>query len=276
MAVATEQRVEEELLELEHSQIQVNPYQPRRQFDETELEQLAKSIESVGLIQPPVVRYNPVLGGYELISGERRFRASQLAGMKKIRVLVRRTGHEQSAQAALIENIQRVDLNPLEIARALKNLQEEFGFSQDELSKRVGKKRSTVANYLRLLLLPTKVHTGLNSGLITMGHAKVILSLDSAEDQIALFDQIVEENLTVRGAERAAMRLHRTPSASAKPAARIIEDVHYRHIREALQEKLATKVGIDHGTDNKGSISIEFYSLDDLDRLLETIGIKID
>lgn len=146
------QSEQDEIREVEVEKISVNPFQPRRYFSNAELEELAQSIQAVGLIHPPVVRPLPD-DGYELISGERRFRAAQLAGLMKIPVLVRKSSNSVSAQAALIENIQRVDLNPIEVAKALRSLMDQFCFNQDELAQRIGKKRSTVANYLRLLSL---------------------------------------------------------------------------------------------------------------------------
>ena len=163
--------------------IRVNPHQPRRHFAPEDLQELAESIIAVGFIHPPLVR--PVEPGFfELVSGERRFQAAQLAGLTKIPVHIRDSDTLMSAQMALIENIQRVDLNPMEIAKALRSLIEEFGFNQEDLAARIGKKRSTVANYLRLLSLPKNIQDAVSQELITMGHAKAILSLDILENKI--------------------------------------------------------------------------------------------
>lgn len=203
------QEIEEvdQLLEVSIDKIRVNPYQPRRGFNPEELEELAQSIRSVGLIHPPLVRYIPQEECYELISGERRFRASQIAGKTKIPVFIRHSTHSISAQAALIENIQRVDLNPLEIAKALKKLIEDFGLSQDQLAQKIGKKRSTVANYLRLLSLPQTIQHSLSGALITMGHAKAILALEEGDKQALLHELILRDDLSVREAEQAAVRI---------------------------------------------------------------------
>ena len=166
-----EANVATEIKEIDLDQIIVNPYQPRRHFSLEELEELASSIQMVGLIHPPVVRPKE-RDMFELVSGERRFRAAQLAGLKKIHVLVRSSSNSLSAQAALIENIQRVDLNPIEIAKALKSLIEQFNFQQEELAARVGKKRSTVANYLRLLGLPKNIQDSVSQEMIQHGSCK--------------------------------------------------------------------------------------------------------
>jgi ParB family chromosome partitioning protein len=244
--------------------IVVNPYQPRRHFSQEELEELSSSILAVGLIHPPVAR--PLENGtFELVSGERRFRASQLAGLKTMQILVRDSTHSISAQAALIENIQRVDLNPIEVAKALKSLIEQFGFAQDDLAIRIGKKRSTVANYLRLLGLPKNIQDSVSSDTITMGHAKAILALEGFEKQNLLYELILRDDLNVREAEEAAVRI--SQKAKRQNLAYANRDFYLEQIAERLQEKLGTKVMI-QGKGKKGRISIDYYSLDDLDRLI--------
>lgn len=261
----------EELCEVEVEKIRVNPYQPRRHFAQGELEELAASIQAVGLIHPPVVRQ--VEGGsfYEIISGERRFRASQLVGLKKITVVVKKSTNEHSAQAALIENVQRVDLNPLEISKALKSLIEQFGYSQDELALRIGKKRSTVANYLRLLTLPKAIQDSVSSAAITMGHAKAILSLGGFEKQNLLHELILRDDLSVREAEEAALRI--AEKEKKKALAYVSRDFYLEQIAERIQEKLGTKVLI-QGKGKRGRIYIDYYNLDDLDRLLSIFGVR--
>lgn len=265
------QPVQEELIEVEVEKIRVNPFQPRRHFAQGELEELAASIQAVGLIHPPVVRR--VEGGkfYEIISGERRFRASQLAGLKKIVIVVKESTNEHSAQAALIENVQRVDLNPMEIAKALRSLIEQFGYNQDELALRIGKKRSTVANYLRLLSLPKAIQDSVNSDAITMGHAKAILSLEGFEKQSLLHELILRDDLSVREAEEAALRI--AEKEKKKTLAYVSRDFYLEQIAEKIQEKLGTKVLI-QGKGKRGRIYIDYYNLDDLDRLLGIFGVK--
>lgn len=259
-----EDKEKEIICEVPLDQIVVNPYQPRRHFAQEELQELAQSIVSVGVIHPPLVRKRED-GYYELVSGERRFRASQLAGLKSIPVLVRTSSHEISAQAALIENIQRVDLNPIEIAKALRSLVEQFHFHQDELALKLGKKRSTVANYLRLLGLPKNIQDSVSADTITMGHAKAILSLSGFEKQNLLYELILRDDLNVREAEEAALRI--SQKAKKKTLAYANRDFYLEQIASRMQEKLGTKVTI-QGKGKKGRISIDYYNLDDLDRLI--------
>lgn len=246
--------------------VMVNPYQPRRYFAQEELEELALSIKAVGLIHPPVVRLREDGETYELVSGERRLRATQLAGMEKITVLVRNSSHAISAQAALIENIQRVDLNPIEIAKALRSLIEQFGFLQEELAARVGKKRSTVSNYLRLLGLPKRIQDSVSSGEMTMGHAKAILSLEGFEKQNLLFELILRDGLTVREAEEASLRI--AEKAKKQTLVYAERNFYLEQIAQRIQDKLGTKVTV-QGKGKRGRITIDYYSLDDLDRLLD-------
>lgn len=258
----------EELKEVPMEQVVVNPYQPRRLFAEEELKELAQSIREVGLIHPPAV-WERQDGFFELISGERRFRAAQLAGMKNLLVLVRESGPAFSAQAALIENVQRVDLNGIEVAKALKSLIDRFGLHQDELAQRIGKKRSTIANYLRLLGLPKNIQDAVSANVITMGHAKAILAVPGFEKQNLLYERIVKEEFSVRQAEQAASHLAQKES---KPKTHLdSRDVHLREIEERLQHQLGTKVTI-QGSGKTGKICIDYYSLDDLDRLLALFG----
>ncbi len=263
----------EKLLEVDIDEISVNPHQPRRYFAQEELQELAASIVEIGLLQPPVVRLRQEGEGYELIAGERRFRASQLAGLKKIPVLVRCNSSQFSAQAALIENIQRVDLNPMEIAKALRNLTAEYGYNQEELAQRIGKKRSTVANYLRLLALPSNIQDSILKGAISLGHAKVILSLTETAQQRRLHDLILSHDLTVRQAEAAVQRIE-TEANPQSPHANN-RDCHLEQLAEKLQHRLGVKVVIE-GRGQHGRIQIDYYNLDDLDRILEILDVKID
>lgn len=257
----------ENIQEVPLDAIEVNPNQPRRHFSHEELDELAQSIQSVGLIHPPVVRPRGD-GKFELVSGERRFRASELAGMQTIKVLVRESTTELSAQAALIENIQRVDLNPLEVAKALRSLIEQFGYQQDDLATRIGKKRSTVANYLRLLGLPKNIQDGVTNETISMGHAKAILALEGFERQNLLYELILRDDLNVREAEEAALRI--AQKSKRQNLAYANRDFFLEQIAQRLQERLGTKVAV-QGKGKKGRISIDYYSLDDLDRLISLL-----
>lgn len=261
-----------EIKEIPIDHIRVNPHQPRRHFSEENLEELANSIRELGLIHPPLVRPLHSCGDYELISGERRFRASQIAGLKEIPVIIRETDELLSAEQALVENIQRVDLNPLEIARALKCLLDEFKLSQEELSNKIGKKRSTIANYLRLLSLPRSIQESLSSQKITMGHAKTILSLNGFEKQGLLHEIILRDDLSVREAEQAASRIEKK-AKKKKGLVYANRDFYLDQLADKIQQRFGTKVHI-AGKGKKGRISIDYYNLDDLDRLLALFGIE--
>jgi ParB family chromosome partitioning protein len=265
--------LQEEIKEVDLENIFVNPYQPRRHFLQSELEGLAESIQQVGLIHPPLVRPLENPNHYELVSGERRFRAAKLAGLKKIHVVVRSSSESLSAEQALVENIQRVDLNPMEISKALHSLMKDFSLSQDALAVRIGKKRSTVANYLRLLSLPKNIQDSINSDLISMGHAKAILSLSDSEKQNLLFELILRDDLSVREAEKAAHRIEE--KAKKRTLVYSNRDFYLEQLAGKIQERLGTKVNIE-GKGKKGRISIDYYSLDDLDRLLTLFGVNSD
>jgi len=258
--------VEDIICEVECDAIRVSPFQPRRTFLEEELEELAASIRTVGLIHPPVVR--PVKGGgkvlyYELVAGERRWRAAQKAGLHRLKVLVRESNDEHAAKSTLIENVQRVNLDPIEMADAFKKLIDIFRMTQEEVAEKVGKKRSTVANYLRLLALPETIKRSVSSGEISMGHAKAILSLENSQLRQQLSEKIISKQLNVRDAERECRKLQRQKKHSQQN-----RDIHLEEIEEKLQSQLGTKVHIDHSKKG-GKITLHYYSIDDLNRLLE-------
>ena len=261
----------EKLLEVSLDHIEVNRYQPRRNFSSEELYELAQSIKAVGLIHPPVVRPMEDNKTFELISGERRLRAAQLAGLSKIKVVVRETSSIASAQAALVENIQRVDLNPIEIAKAFRRLIDEFGLNQEKLAETTGKKRSTVANYLRLLGLPKNIQDAIERDEITMGHAKAILSLEGFDKQNLLYEIVLRDNLTVRETEEAAGRL--AEKAKKKELIYVNRDIYLEHLSHKIQQKLGTKATI-QGMGKQGRITLHYYNLDDLDRLLQLFGVE--
>src|SRR5438876_2374925 len=244
-------------------QIQPNPYQPRRTFNEASIDELARSVREHGIVQPLVV----MRAGdkYKLIAGERRFRAAQKAGLATVPVVVKDSLKSGDAlQIALVENIQREDLNPMEEANAYHQLHDEFGMTQEEIARRVGKERSTVANFLRLLRLPEPVKQLLASGQLSMGHARALLSLDSPKKQQQLADGIVRNSLNVRQAEMMA-------SAVTKPARREKpKDVFTRDAEEKLTRALRTKVEIARRR-RGGVIDIRFTSEGDLMRIVEEL-----
>lgn len=261
--------MEEKICEVESHAIRVSPFQPRRTFSEEELEELADSIRAVGVIQPPVVRAIEQGGRvlyYELISGERRWRAAQMLGFKTIQVIVRHSDDEHAAKSTLIENIQRVNLDPIEMALAFKKLIDVFRMTQEEVGEKVGKKRSTVANYLRLLTLSDQIKKSVSTGELSMGHAKALLSLNSSELQVKLGSLIIEKQLTVRDAEKESRRLEKTPKQRSHQKKQIDSE----EIEKKLQQQLGTRVSIDQSK-NGGKIILHYSSVDDLNRLISLI-----
>ncbi len=249
--------------EIELDKIIPNEYQPRKVFDDEKLKELAASIKEQGVIQPIIVHRSG--SGYQLIAGERRWRASRIAGLKTIPALIKEATKRELLEMALIENIQREDLNPLEAAEAYKRLQDEFKLTQDDLAKRVGKERSTVTNFLRLLNLPKEVKHELAIGSLSMGHAKALLSLERVRDQIQASVMIVKKGLSVREAEALTTRLKNPPK---EKKARLGHEL--KAVEEKLKKALGTKVSI-ASKSKGGRIVIEYYSNEELDRILEKI-----
>jgi ParB family transcriptional regulator, chromosome partitioning protein len=258
--------------DIEIDRIALNPYQPRESIDQDRLRELADSIRMHGVLQPVLVRPKGQ-GAYELVAGERRLRAAAAAGLTKVPATVRDLTDEQSLQVALIENIQREDINAIDAALAYKRLVDDFGMSQEELAVGLGKSRSAIANTLRLLNLPGSVRDDLRSGAITEGHARAILSLDGERDQVALCDRIKAVGMSVREAERLAKRW--TPELMRTKDGRIVsretlqppQEPNDLYIEARLREIFRTKARLVRMKD-RGRIEIEFYSEDDLERIL--------
>ena len=251
--------------------INPNPYQPRKTFNPDELESLAASIREKGVLQPLVVR-KIAPNNYELIAGERRLRAAQLAGLEKVPALIKEIAISDRLELALIENIQRENLNPLEEAEAYAQLMEEFGLTQELVSKRVGKNRSTVANSLRILQLPDYAKGSLSSNLITPGHARVLLSLNSEEQVKMLHDMIIAQSLSVRETEAMAKRM-KTPAKPKKqvdPPAQGLPAAYCQTVTRTLSDYFGSKSSIVQNG-SKGKIEIEYASADDLERILALI-----
>jgi ParB family chromosome partitioning protein len=251
--------------------LKANPGQPRKRFDSAELEELAASIREQGIIQP-IIADEDGDGNYIIVAGERRSRAARLAGLTEAPVILRRYTDEKRLEVALIENIHRADLNPMEEASAYKRIMEAGGLNQDEAAARVGKNRSTVANALRLLKLPEVMRNALEDGSLSAGHARAILSLNGA-GQEKLFKEIISKGLSVRAAEKRSAELSTGKiqgGAAAAGKAAVKRDPDLKALEEKLIETLGTKVHI-NGSSKKGRIEIEYYSMDDLDRLSELI-----
>ena len=251
------------------SSIEANPYQPRTQFDEESLNELAQSIKTDGLIQPVTVR--PVGNGkYQLISGERRFRAAQIAGLTEIPAFVRTVDDAQSIQMALVENIQRADLNAIEIAMSYQMLIDECHFTQEELGAKVGKTNTTISNYLRLLKLSTPVQVAVRDSQISMGHARALVAVEDEALQAKLVQQIVKDSLSVRQTETLVKKtLEGTQNRKAKVKITLSDAV--RTAQSAISKKLNAKVNIKKDISGKGHIQIPFASDEELKRILDLL-----
>ncbi len=248
--------------EISVSSIKANQYQPRTSFDEKKLKELSESIKKHGVIQPILLRQEGK--GYELIAGERRLRASKLAGLKKIPAVVAKISNLQSLEIAILENVQREDLNPLEVSKGYQRLKEEFGYTQEQVAKSVGKPRSSIANSLRLLSLPEKAQMELEKGAISEGHAKVLLGVDPAKIENIL-ERILKEELSVRALENS---LGNTNHNQTKKKEKSRDELN---LESALSSKLGSKVTIDD-TKGKGKMTIKYYSYDELDGIIEKIS----
>jgi ParB family chromosome partitioning protein len=237
-------------------QIEANPYQPRKEFSEEELEELTTSIQTFGIIQPITVR-RLSNSEYQIISGERRFRAAKKAGLDSIPAYIREADDQAMLEIALLENIQRSDLNPLEVALSYQRLIDECDLTHEELSERLGKKRSSISNYLRTLKLPAPVQKALKTGLITMGHAKVLAGVERTELQLLLLDKILMESLSVRATEQELDRLSRSSDLKKiKKQAEYLPEI--KRIADRLSEKLGSKVDIARSISGKGLLKIHF------------------
>lgn len=251
-------------LDVDSDLLRPNKFQPRTTMDETKIDELARSIRANGIIQPIVVRR--VEGGYEIVAGERRWRASQRAGLLKVPVVVRDIPEERLLAAALIENIQREDLNPIEEAHAYRRLADEYQLTQEQIADAVGKDRSSVANYLRLLKLPQEVRANVGSAALSMGHARALLALPDEASQLRLSREVVTKNLSVRETEALVKKATQPPPAKAA----VEKDVHTRAAEERLRFALGTRVRIARSRTG-GKIEIDFGSEDELQRIFEAL-----
>jgi ParB family chromosome partitioning protein len=259
--------------EIPISQIEANPFQPRLEFKEEELRELSESIKVHGVIQPITVR-KMGYDSYQLISGERRTRAARLAGLTQIPAFIRLANDQEMLEMALIENIQREDLNAMEVALSYKRLMDECSLNQEQLGDRVGKNRSTVSNYLRLLNLPDNIQAALRDEKITMGHARAIISIDDADEQQYLFNQMIENNLSVRAVEDLVRRASEQVTAGKgkeSPRKKIEPAEIYLDYQSKLSTKFDSKIKIKADERGRGVISIPFKSQQDLKRILEMI-----
>ena len=251
------------ILEIDLEKITANPWQPRTNFDKKALEELVSSIQTLGVIQPITIRKKPT-GEYELISGERRFRASQLAGKKTIPAYVRLANDQEMLEMALVENIQRQDLDAIEIALSYQQLIDEIKLTQEELSKRVGKDRTSITNYLRLLKLDPIIQTGIRDGMISMGHGRALMAIDDTDLQFDIYEKIVRNNLSVRDTERLIKSIK-----EGKPEKKATNELpsQYKEALSSISNSLNTKVEIKRANNGKGKIILNFTSDDEFERL---------
>lgn len=269
-AAAPEARAESSIGSIAIADIETNPYQPRTEFDQVSLHELSESIRVQGLIQPITVRKMDT-GKYQLISGERRYRAAKLAGLDDIPAYVRSANDQQMLEMALIENIQRENLNAIEVALSFQRMMEECSLKQEQLGERVGKNRTTITNYLRLLKLPPEIQVSIRDQKISMGHARALINVDDVEKQLFIHQEIIDKGLSVRRVEEMARSIHALqlkPKAAKQPAGTSFE---YQKLQKDLASKFATKVKLKVGQNGKGAIEIPFVSNDDLSRILELL-----
>lgn len=256
------------------SQIVRNPFQPRHEFDPQELNELKDSLKASGLLQPITVRRRPGRDGFELIAGERRLRAATTLGWKEIPAIIKEIDDKTILTLALVENLQRTDLNPIEEGEGYHQLTKDFGLTQQQIAETVGKDRTTVANMMRLLQLPDEVRRMLQQGQLSLGHAKVLLGLENAREIAELAHEIVRDGLTVREVER---RLRDVAGPGRKktgrPRGSVRQTAETRRIEDRLRRFLQTDAAIKVGPKNTGTVTIHFYSADDLERLLELMRV---
>ena len=260
------------IIELDLEHIEVNPFQPRSNFNDESIKELAASIRELGVIQPITVR-KLGFNEYQLVSGERRYRASKLLGLDTIPAYIRIANDQESLEMALVENIQRQDLDPIEIALSYQRLIDEINLTQERLSERVGKKRSTIANYLRLLKLDPIIQTGMRDGFLTMGHGRALVNIDKKQDQISLYEKIIFDNLSVRDTESAVKAYHAddVPTDDVVKTVKKEASVFVRKGIKELTDALSVKVDIKSADNARGKITIPFKSQEEFDRIKKLI-----
>jgi len=253
--------------------VEPNPKQPRRDFDEQALKELAASIKMHDLVQPITVT-SLGNGKYRLISGERRWRAAKLADLVDVPAYIRQANDQDLLELALLENLQREDLNAMEIALSYKRMMEELNHTQEEVAERMGKERSTVANYIRLLRLPPDIQVAVRKGDISMGHARALVNVDTVDKQLYIFNEIRGKNLSVRQTEELVRKLYKS-NAPVKDSVKPSLPPAYKKIEDNLASHLSTKVKLNHNKKGYGSISIEYFSIQDLNKILDQLGVTV-
>jgi len=253
-------------------QIETNPKQPRHDFDEQALKELAGSIKTFDLIQPITVA-RLASGRYRLISGERRYRAAKMAGLKDLPAYIRQANDSELLELALLENLQRQDLNAIEISLSYKRMMEELSHTQEQVAERMGKERSTVANYIRLLKLPPDIQIAVRQGGISMGHARAIINVDTVDKQLFIFQEIKNRKLSVRQTEELVRKLYKGPFPPVKNQVKQAPPHAFKKIEDNLASHFNTRVKLNHNKKGHGSITIEYYSIQELNALLDKMNV---
>ena len=256
------------------NEIEVNPKQPRQDFDEAALKELAASIKTHDIIQPLTV-YKTAGGKYRLIAGERRLRAARIAGLKDVPVYIRQVNDQELLELALLENLQRQDLNAIEIGLSYKRLMEECNLTQEQVAERMGKERSTVTNYIRLLKLPPGIVVAVRNGTISMGHARALVNVDQVDKQLYVFNEIVQKGLSVRQTEQLVRKLYQDGTPVKKTEKSALPPA-FRRIEDNLASHFGTRVRLQHQKKGHGQIVLEYYSIEELNALLEKMQVRAD
>ncbi|TCZ71418.1 ParB/RepB/Spo0J family partition protein [Flaviaesturariibacter aridisoli] len=255
-------------------QVEPNPKQPRRDFDETALQELAASIKLHDIIQPITVSKLPG-GKYRLISGERRWRASKMAGLKDLPAYIRQANDQELLELALLENLQREDLNAMEVALSYKRMMEELTYTQEQVAERMGKDRSTVTNYIRLLKLPPDIQVAVRNGELSMGHARALINVDTIDKQLYIFDEIKSKGLSVRQTENLVRNFYKEGEVKKTEPAHTLSPA-FKKIEDKLATHFATRIKMRHAKNGSGQITFDYYSLEELNKLLDLMNVTID
>jgi ParB family chromosome partitioning protein len=261
------------IVRISTEEIQVNPKQPRRDFDEEALSELAASLKMHDVIQPLTVS-RLANGKFQLIAGERRFRAAKIAGLKDVPVYVRQANDAELLELALLENLQRADLNAIEIGLSYKRMMEELNYTQEQVAERMGKERSTVTNYIRLLKLPPDIQLAVRNGGISMGHARALVNIDTVDKQLYVYNEIKQKELSVRQTEELVRKLYKENSA-VKSSVKNSLPPTYKKIEDNLASHFATKVTLVHSKNGSGAITLEYYSLQELNKILDLMNVTV-
>lgn len=261
------------MLRIPLENIETNPKQPRRDFEEQALQELAQSIKLHDVIQPITV--SKLHGNkYRLISGERRLRAAKLAGLKDVPAYIRQANDQELLELALLENLQREDLNAMEIALSYKRMMEELDHTQEQVAERMGKDRSTVTNYIRLLKLPPDIQVAVRSGEISMGHARALINVDTIDKQLYIFDEIKTNDLSVRQTENLVRNLYKEKEGKKAVVPNLPDS--YKKVQDKLASHFSTRVKLKHSKNGSGQITFDYYSLEELNKLLDLMNVSID